>query len=446
MKRIVLALLASALSVTAAFALDGAWRGEISVGRSKLPLVLNFTDSAGVMSCTLDSPMQGAKGIAARVLHCSSDSIALWFTPIGAKYCARLSSTEIKGVFSQRGAKLPLILIPEAPLEDRRPQTPRPPFAYTIIDTTFVAPDGAKMAATITLPANMKRKTPAVILVSGSGAQNRDEEIFEHRPFAVIADFLARNGVATLRYDDRGTASSEGDFAKGTTFTFKDDARSAVEFMRTIDGIGKVGVAGHSEGGTIAFMLGAERVPDFIISLAGMAESGKQTLLRQNGRAFDKAGVAGKDKDDALALIGYMFDIMAEQRRKDAVATIDLDSITATHGLCVPADVFSSLKMNQKMLRSPWFDTTVGLDPAEYIRLIKCPMLAINGSIDTQVEAEPNVAVIRTNAPKAKTEIFPQLNHLMQHATTGDSSEYGEIKETIAPEVLKAIVSFIRKL
>ena len=133
---------------------------------------------------------------------------------------------------------MPLVMIPEAPLEDRRPQTPRPPFPYTVVDTVFLAPDGAKMGATVTLPANMKRNTPAVVLVSGSGPQNRDEEIFEHRPFAVIADYLARNGVASLRYDDRGTAASEGDFAKGTTFTFKDDARSAVDFMRTFDRIG----------------------------------------------------------------------------------------------------------------------------------------------------------------------------------------------------------------
>lgn len=434
------------MSAASVFALDGSWRGEIAVGRSKLPLVLNFSDSAGVVSCTLDSPQQGAKGIAAKVLHCSSDSIALWFTRIGAKYCARLAPTEIRGIFSQRGAKMPLVMIPEAPLEDRRPQTPRPPFPYTVVDTVFLAPDGAKMGATVTLPANMKRNTPAVVLVSGSGPQNRDEEIFEHRPFAVIADYLARNGVASLRYDDRGTASSEGDFAKGTTFTFKDDARSAVDFMRTFDRIGKVGVAGHSEGGTIAFMLGAERVPDFIISLAGMAESGKQTLLRQNGRAFDKAGIAGKDKEDALALIAHVFDIMAEQRRNDAVGPIDTDSLAAAYDLSVPPAIFMQLKMNQTMLRSPWFDTTVGLDPAGYIRSVKCPVLALNGSLDTQVEAGPNIAVIRKNAPKAKTEIFDGLNHLLQRASTGDSGEYGEIKETISPDVLETIVLFIRKL
>lgn len=445
MKRIALILLVFALSVGSAFALTGSWRGEIKVGRSHLPLVFNFSDSAGVMTCTLDSPQQGAKGIASRVLHNSSDSIALWFTKIGAKYCAKVTPTVIEGVFSQRGVKMPLTLTPEEPLEARRPQTPRPPFPYTVIDTVFTAPDGARLSGTVTLPAGMKKKTPAVVLISGSGAQNRDEELFEHRPFAVIADYLARNGVASLRYDDRGTAASEGDFAESTTFTFKDDAHSAIDFLRTFRGVGQVGVIGHSEGGTIAFMLGAERVPDFIISLAGMAESGKQTLLRQNSLALDKAGITGRDKDDALALIGHTFDIMAQQRRNDAVAPIDLDSLSAAYGLNVPAAILTSLKMNQRALRTPWFDTTIGIDPAEYLRSVRCPMLALNGSLDTQVEAGPNTEVIKANVPKARIVVLPQFNHLFQHATTGDVSEYGEIRETISPEVLDTILQFIIK-
>lgn len=441
--RIVITILLATLSFSGAFALDGSWRGLITVGSAKLPLVLNFTDSAGVMSCTLDSPQQGAKGIPAKVLLCSPDSVALWFTAIGAKYCAKVSPTEIDGIFSQRGRRMPLSLTLEKPLEVRRPQTPVPPFPYTIIDTFFVASDGVKLCGTITFPAGTKKKIPAVVLVSGSGPQNRDEEIFEHRPFAVIADYLARNGVASLRYDDRGTASSEGDFAGSTTFTFKDDARSAVEFIRKFRGIDRVGVIGHSEGGTIAFMLGAEGVPDFIISLAGMAETGKQTLLRQNSRALDRAGLTGKDKDNTLLLIDHMFDIMSQQRREDRVAAIDLDSLSSAYGLSVPPAILTSLKTTQ-LARSAWFDITLGIDPAEYLRAIRCPILAINGELDTQVESGPNIGVIRENVPKASVMVMPQLNHLLQHAVTGDSSEYGEIEETMSPEVLDAILEFLR--
>lgn len=442
----VLAFALIAMSAVNAFALNGGWRGELSFGGMKLPLVFNFSENAkGETGCTIDSPSQGATGIPATVVLCTSDSISLECSVIGAGFSGRITNDAITGKFTQRGYSFPLTLRPESPIEERRPQTPKPPYPYTVQDTVFTAPDGVTLSGTLTLPAmEGKQKVPAVVLISGSGPQNRDEELFEHKPFAVIADYLARNGVASLRYDDRGTGRSKGDFLKGTTYTFSDDARSAVEFMRTIPGIGRTGVIGHSEGGTIAFLMGAAKVPDFIVSLAGMAVSGKETLLAQNARSLDKAGVAGKDKESCLSLIGLLFDEMARQGKNAATSPIDLDSLAKGAGISVPPMILASLKSTQKT-RTPWFDTFLGIDPGESISAISCPVLAINGDKDTQVEATSNLAVIRERCPKAEVRMMPSLNHLMQHAQTGEVAEYNEIRETISPEVLEIILSFIRK-
>lgn len=453
MKNGIKMLVAAAVAITAAASaeadsLSGAWRGELALGEMKIPLVLNFAENGeGETVCTMDSPSQGAKGIPVTVELCTADSLALDCRAIRAKFSGHILKGEIAGKFTQHGLTFPLNLKPDAPLAERRPQTPMPPYPYTVKDTVFMAPDGAVMSGTLTMPEHAAgEKIPGVVMISGSGPQNRDEEMAEHKPFAVIADFLARNGVASFRYDDRGTGQSEGDFLKATTYTFKDDARSGVEFMRGICGIGATGVAGHSEGGTIAFMLGAEGVPDFIISLAGMAVPGKEALMAQNSRQLDRSGIAGRDKENSLALISRLFDEMVAQRAAGpgAVGPINPDSLARASGIIVPESVMSSLRATQK-LRTPWFDTLLTIDPGESIAHTECPVLAINGDKDTQVEAAPNLGVISGRCPRAEVRLMTSLNHMMQHALTGDVSEYDEIRETISPEVLEVMLDFIKR-
>lgn len=285
---------------------------------------------------------------------------------------------------------------------------------------------------------------PAVVMVTGSGPQNRDEELFEHKPFAVIADFLARNGIASLRYDDRGTGKSTGNHYTATTFTFKDDAQSGVEFLRTVASIGKVGVLGHSEGGTIAFMLGGEGKADFIVSLAGMTISGKETLMRQNSHGLDALGLSDADKENSLKLISRLFDTMIEQAHRGVPTEIDVDSLARVAQVSVLPQIAESLKATQK-IRTKWFDAFLMLNPREYLKNVKCPILAINGEKDVQVSAD-NLDVVKELVPHAKTMPMLGLNHLLQHAETGEVAEYGEIRETISPEVLDAIVQFIKSL
>ncbi len=299
------------------------------------------------------------------------------------------------------------------------------------------------MSATLTLPQTTdSRKFPAVVMVTGSGPQNRDEEYCDHKPFAVIADILARNGIASLRYDDRGTGKSTGDYLTATTHTIKDDAVSGIDFLRSIPGIGKVGVLGHSEGGTVAFMVGAEKKADFIVSLAGMAISGKETIMRQNSHSLDKMTLSDTEKANSLKLIELVFDIITSQVKSGTAAPIDVYKLAAENCLQVPDQILQSLKMTQST-RAPWIDAFLVLNPREYIDKVRCPVLAINGEKDTQVYPD-NLTVIKKHAPQAKTMLMPRLNHLMQHAVTGEVSEYDEIRETISPEVLDAIVNFIK--
>ena len=216
---------------------------------------------------------------------------------------------------------------------------------------------------------------------------------------------------------------------------------SGVDFLRSIPGIGCVGMLGHSEGGTIAFMVGAEDKTDFIVSLAGMAVSAKETLMRQNSHGLDKMALSDADKANSLKMIELVFDMIISQARRGVSEPIDIDALATENDLLLPQQVLQSLKMTQST-RAPWFDALLMLNPREYIEKVKCPVLAVNGEKDRQVYPD-NLTVISELAPQAKTILMPDLNHLMQHAVTGEMTEYDEIRETISPEVLDAVATFI---
>ncbi len=440
-----IAFAAALLSPATAFALDGSWRGELAMGAAKLPLVFNFSEDAEQNTlCTLDSPAQGAKGIPAPVVYISTDSLSLTVSSIGAKYNARISATEIIGTFSQGPYSFPLTLTPELSLSERRPQTPRPPYPYTTLDTTFTATDGVTLAGTLTIPAGgLRADMPALVMVSGSGPQNRDEELFDHRPFAVIADYLGREGIATFRYDDRGVAQSGGDFGSSDFNTFAADAAAAMRMLRGVEGIGKVGVLGHSEGGTIAMRLAsatdADLHPDFIISLAGVAEPAKATLLRQNRDRLMQLNLSSQEVDDLMCVIEGCFDALIAGESE-----IDVDAIANKAGLSPNPMVMAELRRNLPAMSTPAFLTMLRLRPDEWLDNIHVPMLALNGSLDTQVNPEANLNLITSHIPSATAIELPGLNHLLQPATTGDITEYESIPQTISPEALAAILTFLR--
>ena len=434
-------LLSSIFSATVSYALDGTWRGDLSFNGNKLPLVFHFTCSvAGNAQCTIDSPLQVAKGLATQINFCNADSVSLDIKSIGASYSGKIDRDKITGVFIQRGFSFPLELTPEKSIYDRRPQTPQPPFSYTVVDTTFVAPDGVNLAATLTLPEYYSIKTPIVVMVTGSGPQNRDEELFDHRPFAVIADYLARNGVASFRYDDRGTAQSEGDFASSTIATFKSDAESAVNFLRKSNKFKKIGVIGHSEGGTIALMLASQKTVDFAVSLAGAFVAGKDIILAQNKHSLELLLVNQKHMADAMTLLSKVFNDVIQGK---ATSAINIDDYIKNDNLEIPQLVLASLRKNLSIGDSEYFREFLILDPSKWLGKVQVPILGLNGSLDKQVNSADNLSILKKYVPKAQVKEYSGLNHLFQHATTGEVSEYVEIPETISTEVLDDIVKFI---
>lgn len=442
-----IALSAAIGSTDDCMALTGKWHGDLDLGSARLPLIFSFRENPdGKTLATMDSPRQNAKDIPLTVTACTSDSLSVECGMIGASYSGRISNGKITGTFRQNGISLPLTLEPEQDPLANRPQTPQPPFPYIEKDTVFHSCDGTELAATLTIPENADPSaTPVVVMVTGSGPQNRDEELFGHRPFAVIADRLARNGIASLRYDDRGVASSKGNFQDATIDTFKADAESALGFAKSLPGFSSYGLLGHSEGGTIAAMIAAEANPDFVISLAGASVPARTILISQNTRQLDRLAVSDTQKAESLRLIAILFDMIRDQYAAGESSPLDIDSICTRHSLDVPPVVLASIKQNM-LSRNGYFDSLVSLDPTGSLRRIECPVLAVNGTKDTQVECDANLEAFRINVRNVTTKRMDGLNHLMQHAVTGDASEYGDIRETVSPEVLAIIVGFIKDL
>jgi hypothetical protein len=417
------------LSVFGASAQSGSWKGELNVGGTTLPVVFNFSAEG----CTLDSPAQGAKGIPAKWTPDASGKVSIQIPVINGSFEGKLTGDSIPGKFTQHGYSIPLTLR-RGEVKLNRPQTPKPPYPYTTEEVSFKNGD-AVLSGTLTLPENYTKNTPVLVMVTGSGLQNRDEEAFGHKPFAVIADALARQGIATLRYDDRGFGESTGDVIGSTIDDFKNDAAAGIGLLRTR--FKHVGVLGHSEGGTIAMMLAADKTVDFAISLAGMTVTGKELLLRQNR--------------DALAGIGLSSDIVDIYCRHlsdgmDAViAGKDPEPVNDTQ---LPAALNQNLSKALQQFATPYMRSFIRLSAKDNLAKTSVPLLALNGTKDTQVDYVNNLAAVKTLASSKPFTVksYEGLNHFFQHAETGSVDEYGKIEETISPEVLSDIIAWIKAL
>lgn len=450
--------------------ISGSWEGKLSVTpQASLRLVLNFTkDSEGKTSVTLDSPDQNAYGIPAEAGYISADSVSVSMPKLMASYSGRLKDGELKGKFAQGPMSFPLDLKPAKKLN--RPQTPEAPFPYAEKEVSFTQNvyDDYALTGTLTLPAGYNKNTPAVVMVTGSGTHNRDEEILGHRPFAVIADYLARNGIASLRYDDRGYDNGGGGVSAATSETFARDAGAALGLLRK-EGFKKAGILGHSEGGMIAFMLAGgrlnadgkdfneknandesacskndkETLPDFIVTLGAPAVRGDSLLLDQN-RALLEGNMDKETIEAYIKALGAVYDIKIASGNEAASEV--LDSLCASWP---STSVYARLKANLKNIasdRNPWLNYFIKYSPAESIMETKCPALALYGEKDLQVRPSLNAVEMRRLNQGVDVMVYPRLNHLFQHALTGSPTEYGQIEETISEEVLADMVEFIKKL
>ncbi len=405
---------------------EGVWSGKIEVRQGvSLGLVFRFSEGGG---CTLDVPDQGARGIPAQVTA-TLVGVKITVPSIGAAFEGVQLGKGISGNFTQSGASFPLTLTPGEPRLNR-PQTPQGPFPYQTEELSFSNGD-ATLRGTLTLPEGCSRQTPVLLLVTGSGQQNRDEEIFEHKPFAVIADYLARRGIATLRYDDRGFGESTGDVLSVTTEVFKEDARAGIDLLR--GRFDRVGVLGHSEGGTIALMLAAEGKTDFVVSLAGMVVTGSRTLLAQNRAALLQAGLPESQISSYCEALEKAFaQITAGEQPADSIDGYDL-----------PEALKQNYKLAVAQALTPYMRYFISLDATKLLGQVRCPVLALNGTKDTQVDADTNLGALEKGLPAARIVRCEGLNHLFQHCQTGLSAEYREIEETLAPEVLELIAGWI---
>lgn len=430
MRKILMILALMAVAAVTLKAQTGAWTGKLKVSGVELALIFNI----GEESATLDVPDQGAKDIPVEVSRDAVGGITLNVPAINASFKGLWAGKVIAGTFTQHGMSFPMTLTPGAPVV-RRPQTPVGPFPYATEEVSFTNGD-AVLKGTLTLPDNCDRKTPVLIMVTGSGLQNRDEEMFSHKPFAVIADAFARAGIATLRYDDRGFGESTGDVVLCTTEDLKNDALAGVKLLR--DRFERVGVIGHSEGGTIALMLAGERQVDFAVSLAGMIVSGAETLLAQNRRAFESAGLPESEVEAFARLLSDTFTAIRTRAPLPSADNYDItDALRKNYAAALPS------------FRTPYMEFFLGLDLSASLSGITCPVMALNGTKDTQVQCDRNIAALEAGLPSNIRSVIRAedgLNHLFQHCVTGEVSEYKSIEETFSPEVLSEMIAWIKTL
>ena len=418
----------------------GHWKGKVA----NLPIVFHIAHD-GEWSATLDSPMQGAKDIPCEKVVVKGDSIEIDMPALRANYKGVIAQDDksITGTFTQgMSISLTLTRTTAEAAQLNRPQEPQPPFVYNVKEVTFQNGD-LTFAGTLTTPF-WGKKHKAVVLVSGSGAQNRDEELMGHKPFAVIADFLTRHGIAVLRYDDRGVGGSSRGSVDDTTLDFATDAMAAINYLKTRNDIDSthIGIVGHSEGGLIAVIDAALHPNDvnFIVTLAGPYVSGRDILIKQNHLIAEMAGTplsAQQAKD-----IEAMFDAIYNSTDSLQLAT-QLNEIMSATGNHSVEEINNTIKA----MTSSWYVAFVKLNPEKYLSQVKCPVLAINGTWDFQVDAEQNLGMAQKMLPTATIKQFEGLNHMFQPAPTRQASmNYGAIETTISEQVLKTIADWINKL
>lgn len=428
----------------------GDWTGTLEVGATKLRLALHLTQSTdGSWTGTLDSLDQGAKGLKLADIQWQDHRLTFTLPAAHARFEGRLEEGRLKGTWHQ-GSALPLVFSRGQGEALRRPQEPRPPFPYRVEEVTF--PGGApsvQMAGLLTVPSG-KGPFPAVVLVHGSGPNDRDETIYGHKPFLVLADHLTRQGIAVLRYDKRGIQASTGDHAKATTHDFAADAEAALALLAKRPELDqkRLGLIGHSEGGVIAPLVAARsQAPAFLVLLAGPAVPGEDVLYAQGEAITRAAGLPAEAVAAQRKSQEWMFSQLKQHPDETAEAMGARFAAQLPPG--APEATRQAALAQGRSVGSPWMRTFIALDPRPALRQVKVPVLALFGEKDLQILPSQNRPALEKALPRhPRTEIhtLPGLNHLFQPAATGTVAEYGQIETTLAPEVLRRVSTWILAL
>ncbi|MBP5341650.1 MAG: alpha/beta hydrolase [Bacteroidales bacterium] len=417
--------------------------------KTGLALCFHLTDSA----VSLYSPMQSADPIPVSSWSLEGNRLTIECNRIGLKINLTRRDNTFVGNWKQSILKEDITFFPTDTLfQMRRPQTPQPPYRFdeetVTADYTDSQGNPVHLEGTLTYPKG-SGKYPTIVLVSGSGQQNRDEEIMQHRPFLVLADYLASHGIAVLRYDDRSMGASTGEVEKADTRLFAEDAEAMFNALKDNPHVDSkhLGIGGHSEGGAIAPMVAAgNKNVKFVVMLAGQGCTGLDVLLQQNEAIFRANGVGEHLLSIRQNCMRELFNLPAGSSQKEYKAVIarHTDGLTKEQIDSIGLGRGTAAAMKQQM-DSRWMQTFLTLDPAEYLPKVSCPVLALNGSKDCQVLAEPNLQRIKSLCPQTEIRLLPGLNHLFQHCTSGAPGEYMLIEETFAPEAMKALADWILK-
>ncbi len=440
--------------------ITGEWNGVLSVQGMKLRLVFHVSKTDAGYTATMDSPDQGAKGIPMTSARFENNVMTLEHNLAQIVYAGKVDATDsIAGKFMQAGQSFPLTLRRKATAfeKPKRSQEPVPPFPYVSEEVSFVnAKENIRLAGTFTFP---KGKAPlaTVVLISGSGPHNRDEELMGHKPFLVLADYLTRNGIAVLRFDDRGSYASEGNFATATSNDFATDVEAAVAYLKTRKEVnkGKIGLMGHSEGGLIAPMVAVRNKDvNFIVLMAGPGIRGSEIMLRQQALIGRANGVKEEDLKQTIELNAAVFKMVDEITNTDTLR-VKISNYMRGQSKTLTALAATDAKKTEEMIESqleqllsPWMLNFIRYNPSTALEKVKCPVLAINGSKDLQVPSTVNLNAIETALNKAKNKNFvikelSGLNHLFQECKTGSPNEYAGIEQTISPSALEVITQWI---
>jgi len=423
--------------------ITGDWFGVLEIQGQKLRLVYHISQEGDQLNSTMDSPDQGVKGIPMGKTTFKQDTLVISAPNMMMKYTGTLNAGEIQGEYQQGGIKLPLHLT-QKEIKVNRPQAPKKPYPYIEEEVTFKnIKDTVTLAGTLTKPKGLKN-FPTVILISGSGPQNRNEELMDHQPFLVLADYLTRNGIAVLRYDDRGVGASSGRFETSTIYDFAEDTKAAVSYLSSRKDIDpeKIILLGHSEGGVVAPLVASkDKKIAGIILLAGPGARLDKVLLQQQKDIYNNSGMSQATVDSIINLNKGFYDI---------VNSVDRNQINKEFLNYGKSKSLSNIEITKQIesMSGNWFYSFITYDPKLALQQVSCPVLALNGAKDMQVNASQNLNAIKENLAQGGNKNvtikeMEGLNHLFQEANTGMPNEYAQIEETMSPEVMGIIKNWI---
>ena len=434
----------------------GKWLGKVTIPKGPTLAVgfELFERADGSPGGRLVSPEQGVFNLPIDIGSSADGSFDVTAPAVGIHFHLHPNGDRLEGEAHQGPLAMPLVLTRvEGFGEPSRPQTPKAPFPYRAEALAVTGRNGVVLSGTLTRP-NGYRPVTAIVLLHGSGPADRDESVFGHQPFAVLADYLTRHGVAVYRYDKRGVMRSTGDYQSATEADFAEDGEAAVKALKARKDIGRVGVLGHSEGGLLAAMIAADRprAVDFVVSLAGPGLKGEDMILLQDRVGYEKLGLPRAQVQMLMTYGKGFYDTVVAN--EDVAARMNaltaLQSSLSEPDRALVQQYASHGTLSMQPAATPALRVLLMSDAPALWRRVQCPVLALDGGLDVQVPPRENLDAIRQALAAGRNEraeivLMPGLNHMFQTAKTGLADEYPKIDETMSPSVLRRIMTFLKR-